>query len=130
RFIPGPLQFSRELDALGFAAGKFGCRLPEANIAETDLADDAERTLQRCIIGEELESGIDRHGQNIGNGLVADLYFKCFGIVAGALAGRARRIDAGQEQQLDADKTFALAGLATALGDVERETSGIIAPRL
>ncbi|MNM86210.1 hypothetical protein D3C81_983550 [compost metagenome] len=46
------------------------------------------------------------------------------------MAGRAGRIDTGHEQQLDADKAFALAGNAAALGDVEREAPGIEALRL
>ncbi|MNH02460.1 hypothetical protein D3C79_617010 [compost metagenome] len=41
------------------------------------------------------------------------------------MAGRAGRIDAGHEQQLDADEAFALAVLAAPLGNVEGETPGI-----
>ncbi|KAG0757526.1 hypothetical protein G6F22_019933 [Rhizopus arrhizus] len=41
------------------------------------------------------------------------------------MAGRARRIYAGHEQQFDADKPFAFAGFASALGHVERETAGV-----
>ena len=43
------------------------------------------------------------------------------------MAGRAGRVDAGQEQQLDHDEALALAGLAAALGDVEREPPGVVA---
>ena len=42
------------------------------------------------------------------------------------MTGRARRIDAGQEEQLDHHEAFALAGLAAALGDVEGEASGVV----
>ena len=45
------------------------------------------------------------------------------------MAGRAGRIDARHEEQLDADEAFALAGLAAALGDVEREAAGVVAAR-
>ena len=44
------------------------------------------------------------------------------------MARRARRVDARQEQQLDHDEPLALAGLAAALGDVEREPPGVVAP--
>src|SRR3546814_20805411 len=43
------------------------------------------------------------------------------------MAGRARRVHAGHEQQFHADETLALASLAAPLGDVEREPSGIVA---
>ena len=52
------------------------------------------------------------------------------GVVARALAGRARRVDAGQEQQLDHDEAFAGAVLAAALGHVEGKAAGIVAPLL
>ena len=45
------------------------------------------------------------------------------------MAGRARRVDARQEQQLDHDEALALARLAAALGDVEREAAGVVAAR-
>ena len=50
-------------------------------------------------------------------------------VVARAVAGRARRVDARHEQQLDADEALALAGLAAALGDVEGEAAGVVAAR-
>ncbi len=50
------------------------------------------------------------------------------GVVAGALAGRARRVDARQEQQFDADEAFALTGFAASLRDVEGKPAGIVAP--
>ena len=48
-------------------------------------------------------------------------------VVARAVTGRTRRVDARQEQQLDADESLTLAGLAAALRDVEGEAPGIVA---
>ena len=45
------------------------------------------------------------------------------------MAGRAGRVDARQEEQLDHHEAFALAGLAAALRDVEREAAGVVAAR-
>src|SRR6185436_18793478 len=50
-------------------------------------------------------------------------------VVARAVAGRAGRVDARHEEQLDADEAFALARLATSLGDIEREAPGVVAAR-
>ncbi len=47
-------------------------------------------------------------------------------VVARTVAGRTRGVDAGHEQQLHADEAFALAGFAAALGDVEREPTGVV----
>ena len=45
------------------------------------------------------------------------------------MAGRARRIHARQEQQLDEHEPLALARLAAPLGHVEREAARIVVPR-
>jgi hypothetical protein len=50
---------------------------------------------QRRVIGKALESGIDRHSQDIGDRLVADLYFQRLGVVACALASGAGRVNTG-----------------------------------
>jgi hypothetical protein len=47
---------------------------------------------QRRVIGKALESGIDRHSQDVGDRLVADLYFQRLGVVARALASGAGRV--------------------------------------
>ncbi len=68
--------------------------------------------------------------KHVGDRLVPDLDLQRLGVVAGALASGAGRVHAGKEQQFDADEAFALAGLATPLGDVERESAGVVAPGL
>ena len=59
--------------------------------------------------------------------LLAVLDLERLRVVARAVAGRAGRIDARQEEQLDHHEAFALAVLAAALGDVEREPPGVVA---
>ena len=62
--------------------------------------------------------------------LLAVLDLQRLRVVAGAVAGRAGGVDAGQEEQLDHHEALALAGLAAALGDVEREPPGVVAAGL
>ena len=50
-------------------------------------------------------------------------------VVARPVAGGARRVHARQEEQLDHHEALALAGLASALGDVEREPPRVVLPR-
>ena len=79
------------------------------------------------LVGEELPGRVDRHPQHVGDVLVAVLDLQRLRVVAGPVAGRARRVDARQEEQLDHHEALALAGLAAALGDVEREPPGVVA---
>src|SRR5207302_10110858 len=51
-------------------------------------------------------------------------------VVALALADVAGDVDVGQEVHLDLDDAVALAGLAAAALDVEREAAGLVAARL
>ncbi len=48
------------------------------------------------------------------------------GVVARAVAGRARRVGAREEEQLDRDEALTLAGLAATLGHVEGEPAGAV----
>src|SRR5689334_17041087 len=118
-----PLQLGGKLDPLRLAAGKLRRRLAKSQIAQADLPQDIEGPAHLRLLGKEREGGIDRHSQNGGDVLAAVFYFESFGVVARAMTARARGIDAGQEQQLDANKALALAGLAAALGDVEGKAS-------
>ena len=121
------LQLGRELDALRLAAGELGRRLAEPQVAEADLAQHVERAAHVRLVGEELARRVDGHAQHVGDVLAAVRDLQRLRVVARAVAGRARRVDARQEQQLDHHEAFALAGLAAALGDVEREAPGVVA---
>ena len=89
----------------------------------------SERLEHRRLVGEERAGVVDGHAQHVGDVLVAPGDLERLVVVARAVAGRAGRVDARHEEQLDADEAFALAGLAAPLGDVEREAAGVVAAR-
>src|SRR5213078_1024977 len=72
---------------------------------------------------------VDGHAQDVRDVLAAPRHLERLVVVARAVAGRAGRVDARHEEQLDADEAFALARLAASLGDVEREAAGVVAAR-
>src|ERR1700759_4890085 len=117
-----------KLAALRFAARQFGRRLPEANVAEPDLAQHAQRSAERLVTRKEGERRIDVHGKDICDRLVPDLDLKRLGVVARSFAGGTRSIDAWQKQKFDADISLALTGFAAAFCDVEREPAGVVFP--
>ena len=114
-----PLQLGGEFDALGLTTGKLRGGLAEAQIAQADFAQDTERTmaaLRRRIPRPHPPScRVPRRC------LLFVLDLESFGVVASAMTGGARGVDARQEQQLDKYEPLALAGFAAASGDVERK---------
>ncbi len=125
----GALQLGGELDALRLAAAQLGRRLTQPEVAQAHVAQRLEAARGSGYVGEELRGVVDRHGQHVGDGLAAVRHLERLGVVARPVAGRARCVGAGQEQQLDGDETLALAGLAAALCDVEGEPAGAVAAR-
>ena len=77
-------------------------------------------------VREKFGRRIDRQAQYLGDILVLVAHFQGLGVVAGAAAGRARRVHAGQEQQLDHDEAFAVAMLAASLGHVEGKSPRVV----
>ena len=75
---PGALQFGRELDALGLAAGEFGRRLAEPQVAQADFPQDVERAEHLRLVGEESPGRVDRHPQYVGDALAAILDLEGF----------------------------------------------------
>ncbi|KAG1442737.1 hypothetical protein G6F57_018308 [Rhizopus arrhizus] len=73
---------------------------------------------------------VNRHRQHLGNVAAIPFNFQRLRVVAAAMASGTWRINAGHEQQFDMDKTLALAGLAAALGHVERETARAVSAGL
>lgn len=121
-----PLQLGSKLDPLGLAAGKLRRRLAKSQIAEANLPQHIEGPAHLRILRKEREGGVNRHSQYGGYVLVAVFYFKGFGVVASAMTAWARCIYTGQEQQFDANKAFALAGLAAAFGNIEGKAAAIM----
>ena len=120
------LQLGGELDPLRLAARELGRGLAEAEVAEPDVAQHGERLQYRRLIAEELARGLHGQAEDIGDAATAPCHLERLRVVARTLAGRAGRIDAGHEEQLDADEAFSLARVAAALGDVEGEAAGVV----
>ena len=79
---------------------------------------------------EELQRLLDRHVEHVGDRLALEQDLQRLAVVALALADVAGDVDVGQEVHLDLDDAVALAGLAAAALDVEREAAGLVAARL
>src|SRR3954468_4417069 len=123
------LQFSGELDALCFSAGQLRRRLPQAQIAEADLTEDAERTADVRFVGKEVGGRVDRHSQYVGDVPAAIGDLERLVVVALAVARRTWCVDAGEEQKLHADEPLTLAVFAAAFRDVERKAAGVVMTR-
>ncbi|MNY30283.1 hypothetical protein D3C86_1643810 [compost metagenome] len=78
------------------------------------------------MLGEHLNGLVHGQLQHLGNRAALPDDRQRLRVIAGPVARRARRVDAGHEQQLYADETLAFASRATALGDVERKLPGVI----
>ena len=79
---------------------------------------------------EELQRLLDRHLEHVGDRLALEAHLERLAVVALALARLARDVDVGQEVHLDLDLPVALARLAAAALDVEREPAGLVAAHL
>ena len=121
-------QLERELHALRLAAGQRRRRLAERDVAEARRR--AASASLRATAGTGSKNAIrllDRHREHFVDvlALVADL--ERLAVVALAVADVARHVDVGQEVHLDLDEAVALARLAAAALDVEREAARAVA---
>src|SRR5690606_5520598 len=125
-----PLQLGGELDALGLAAGQGGGGLAEPDVAEADVVERLEVTLDRRDGVEELERLLDRHVEHLGDRLALVVDLQRLAVVAGAVAHLARDIGVRQEVHLDLDGAVAGARLAAPALDVEAEPARLVAADL
>ena len=79
---------------------------------------------------EEAQRLLDRHLEHVGDRLPLEPHLERLAVVAAALAGLARDVDVRQEVHLDLDLAVALARLAAAALDVEREAARLVAAHL
>ena len=119
-------ELGRQLHALSLATGQRGRRLPELDVAETDVPERVHVPGDRWDRGEELARLRDAHLEHLGDVLALVANLEGLAVVALALADLARNVDVGQEVHLDLDRSVARARLATAAPDVEREAAGLI----
>ena len=119
-----------ELDPLRLAAGQRGRRLAEPDVAEADLDQRLHVPRDRRDRGEEVGGLLDRHVEDLGDGLALVVHLERLAVVAGAVADLARDVDVRQEVHLDLDRAVAGARLAAAALDVEREPALEVAAHL
>src|SRR6185503_20374431 len=117
-------QFLGEFDALRLAAGEGRRLLADMDVAQADLLQGQELVADHRDGLEEIDAFVDRHLEHVGDRLAAELDLERLAVVALALADVALDVDVRQEVHLDLDDAVALAGLAAASLDVEREAPG------
>src|SRR5713226_326907 len=120
-------QLLGELHALRLAARQRGRLLADMDVAQADLLESQKLVADDGHGLEEIDALVDRHLQHVGDRLAAEVDFQRLAVVALALADVALDVDVRQEVHLDLDDAVALAGLAAATLDVEREAAGFVA---
>ena len=83
----------RQLDPLRLAAGQRGRRLAEPDVAEADLDERLHVPGDRRDRGEEVDGLLDRHVEDLGDGLALVVHLERLAVVAGAVADLARDVD-------------------------------------
>ena len=101
-----------------------GRRLPELDVAESDVGQRLHVPLDRRDVLEELERLVDAHLEDVGDRAALVLHLQRLAVVPAALADLARDVDVGQEVHLDLDLAVAGAVLAPPAAHVEREPPG------
>src|SRR5947199_1268995 len=99
------------------------------DIVEADAVQRLEGLADARDGLEEFGGFLDRHVEHVGDRLALEQHFQRLTIVTLALANVAGDVDIRQKVHLDLDDAVALAGLATAALDVEREPARLVAAR-
>ena len=119
----GP-QLGGDLEPLRLAARKGGRGLAEAQVAESDVLEDAQAPPDGRLSDEEVCRVIHRQGEHVGDVAPAQGHGEDVGAVAAPLAVRAGHVDILEEVHLELLEAIALAGLAAPARHVERERPG------
>src|SRR5674476_369095 len=99
------------------------------DVVEADAVQQLQHVAHARHRLEEFQRLFHRHVEHVGDRLVAEQHLQRLAVVALALADVAGDVDVGQEVHLNLDHAVALAGLAAAALDVEREAAGLVAAR-
>ena len=105
-----------------FTTGERRRRLTQREVAETEIVQDLDLLADRGVALEEGHPFLDRHGEDVVNGLAAKRDLECLAVEAGAFARAAGHLDVGHEVELRPDHSFALTLLAAPAFDVEAES--------
>src|SRR5208337_3721665 len=119
-----------EFEALRFAAGKRGGGLAEAEIAKTNLVEDAKFRDDLGEIHEEGQGFAHGHVKNIMDILAVVANVKNAALEALAAALLADQLNVGQELHFNGDGAIALASFATSPGDIKGKMAGGVAAAL
>src|SRR5690606_24162449 len=126
----GTAEVGGELDALRLAAGERVRGLPELEVAEPDVPEHLELARDAPLVGEELGGLVHGHREDVVHVLAVPADLEDVLLEALAAARLALEVEVGEELHLDLHHAVALADLAAAAGDVERERAGPVAAHL
>ena len=123
-----PAHLGGELDALGLAARQGRRALAELEVAEAEPPQDLEVGGQALFGRVERGRLVDAHLEDVVDRLAAVAHGQRFVVEAAAFAIGTDDVDVAQEMHADLQQPGALAGLAPAAGDIEREPALAEAP--
>ena len=104
--------------------------LADMDVIEADAVQELQRLAHPRHRLEKFQRFLDRHVEHVGDRFAAEQHFQRLAVVALAVADVAGDVNVGQKVHLDLDHAVALAGLAAAALDVEREAAGLVAAGL
>jgi hypothetical protein len=119
--LPGLGQLARDLEPLRLAAGEGGGRLPQPDIAQPHLLQLPQCRAQLGLMAEPGDRLVHGPLQHVVDRMPVDPHVEHLPPVAGAGTHLARYEHIGQEDHLDLHVPGALAPVAPAAGQVERE---------
>src|SRR5208283_3839628 len=119
-----------KFEALRFAAGKRGGGLAEAEVAKTNLVEDAKFRDDFGDIHEEGQGFAHGHIENIMDIPAVVANVKNAALEALAAAFLADQLNVGQELHFNGDGAIALASFATSPGDIKGKMAGGVAAAL
>src|ERR1700730_16087818 len=114
---------SRQLHALCFSAGQSRGRLTQTQVSKPDFFQDAQLVDNLGHAAEELQRFFHGEVQNFMNALSAVTDLKNLGLIAGALAFLANKLDIGEKLHFDRHGPISLADLTSTSGNVERKVA-------
>src|SRR6476646_3882710 len=120
-FLPRQRQLARDLDALRLSARERRRRLPEPDVAETDLLELPECLAKLLLAREKPNRLIHGEIEHFVDVLATHRDVEHFGLVPLAAALLARHEYIGHENHLDFERARAFASLAAAAHNVEAE---------
>ena len=123
-------ELGGQLDTLTLSAREGRRGLPELDIAEAYILQDLKLLEDMGDVSEELHRRIDRHVEDVGDGLALEAHLEGLSIVATPVTSLAGSEDVGEEVHLDGLVAIPRAGLTASARDVEGEASRLVAAHL